>query len=242
MVLRCSRRLARSIYALDLSGKERLIYRSPGGLTIHDLAVPASFCSRQTSNVSGSPLCLPGATHERSLSWFDWCFTGISDDGKTIVFFETGEGVGSNYSVFMRGMDGSPAVRLGSGAFPSLSLDGKWVAALNLASPAQIELLPTGAGQSRVVTNDSLEHTRARWLPSGHGLLFNAYDANHPPRTYWLDLESGKTRAITPEGAGGLVVSPDSKFVLTTDPERKRWLYPLEGGDRQPFTATLALK
>jgi hypothetical protein len=28
---------ARSIYALDLSGKERLIYRAPGGLTIHDI-------------------------------------------------------------------------------------------------------------------------------------------------------------------------------------------------------------
>jgi dipeptidyl aminopeptidase/acylaminoacyl peptidase len=53
-------------------------------------------------------------------------------------------------------------------------------------------------------------------------------------------LESGKTRAITPEGTAGLVVSPDSKFVLTRDSERKRWLYPLEGGDRQPFTATLA--
>jgi hypothetical protein len=53
-------------------------------------------------------------------------------------------------------------------------------------------------------------------------------------------LESGKTRPVTPEGTVGLVVSPDSKFVLARDPERKRWLYPLEGGDRQPFTATLA--
>jgi hypothetical protein len=53
-------------------------------------------------------------------------------------------------------------------------------------------------------------------------------------------LEAGKTRPVTPEGTVGLVVSPDSKFVLARDPERRRWLYPLEGGDRQPFTATLA--
>ena len=53
-------------------------------------------------------------------------------------------------------------------------------------------------------------------------------------------MESGKTRSVTPEGTVGLVVSPDSKFLLATDPQRKRWLYPLEGGDRQPFTATLA--
>ncbi len=142
--------------------------------------------------------------------------------------------------MFMRGMDGSSAVRLGSGAFPALSPDGKWVATINLASPAQIELLPTGAGQPRVVTNDSLEHSRVNWLPSGHGIVFFASEANHRARTYLMDLDSGKTRAVTPEGILGLLVSPDGKFVLVTDQERKRWLYPLDGGDRQPFTITLA--
>jgi hypothetical protein len=53
-------------------------------------------------------------------------------------------------------------------------------------------------------------------------------------------LESGKTRPVTSEGTVGFVVSPDGKFVLARDPERKRWLYPLDGGDRQPFTITLA--
>jgi len=28
----------RSVYALDFSGKERLIYRAPGGLTLHDIS------------------------------------------------------------------------------------------------------------------------------------------------------------------------------------------------------------
>jgi eukaryotic-like serine/threonine-protein kinase len=163
----------------------------------------------------------------------------VSPDGKNLIFFESGEGVGSNYSVFMRGMDGSPAVRLGSGDFPALSPDAKWVAATNLASPAQIELLPIGPGQPRVVTHDSLEHTRVRWLPSGHAIAFSAYDANHAPRTYWMDLDSGNIRPITPEGTLGLLVSADGKFVLARDPDRKHWLYSLESGDRQPFTATL---
>ena len=232
---------SRALYAMNLSGKERLLMRVPGVLTLQDLTRSGRALLTIESDNFGILGFHDGDKNERNLSWFDWSLIGdVSPDGKSLVFFESGEGVGSNYSVFMRGMDGTPAVRLGSGAFPSLSPDGKWVAAINLASPAQIELLPTGAGQPRVVTNDSLEHTRARWLPSGQGLLFNAYEANHPPRTYWLDLESGKTRPVTPEGTVGLVVSPDSKFVLARDPERKRWLYPLEGGDRQPFTATLA--
>jgi hypothetical protein len=32
-----------------------------------------------------------------------------------------------------------------------------------------------------------------------------------------MDLDSGKTRAVTPEGILGLLVSPDGKFVLVRD-------------------------
>jgi eukaryotic-like serine/threonine-protein kinase len=232
---------SRALYAMNLSGKERLVLRVPGVLTIQDITRNGRALLTIESDNFGILGFRDGDKNERDLSWFDWSLIGdVSPDGKSLIFFESGEGVGSNYSVFMRGMDGSPAARLGSGAFPALSPDGKWVAAINLASPAQIELLPTGAGQARVVTNDSLGHTRVRWLPSGRGIVFAAYEANHPPRTYWMDLDSGKMRAVTPEGTVGLLVSPDSKFVLARDPERKRWLYPLESGDRQPFTAMLA--
>jgi len=147
--------------------------------------------------------------------------------------------VGSNYSIFMRGMDGSAAVRLGSGAFPALSPDGKWVVALDNSSPRQLELLPTGTGQMRQLTHDALEHLRVDWVPNGKAIVFTASEPNHPARTYWMNLVDGKTRAITPEGTEGGLVSPDGKYLLARDPDRKRWLYPLEGGDPQPLSATL---
>jgi len=232
---------SRALYAMNLSGKERLVLRVPGVLTLQDLTRSGRALLTVESDHFGILGFHDGDKNERDLSWFDWSLIAdVSPDGKNLVFFESGEGVGSNYSVFMRGIDGSSAVRLGSGAFPALSPDGKWVAAINLASPAQIEVLPTGAGQPRVVTNDSLEHTRVRWLPSGHGIVFFASQANHRARTYLMDLDSGKTRAVTPEGILGLLVSPDGKFVLVRDQESKRWLYPLDGGDRQPFAITLA--
>jgi serine/threonine protein kinase len=231
---------SRALYAMSLAGKERLLMRVPGVLTVHDVTRNGRALLTIENDHFGILGFREGDKNERDLSWMDWSLTGdISPDGKNLVFFESGEGVGSNYSVFMRGMDGSPAVRLGSGDFPALSPDGKWVAAINRASPAQIELLPTGAGQPRVVTNDSLEHTRVRWAPSGNAIVFSAFDANHGPRTYWMDLDSGKTRPITPEGTIGLLISPDGKFALARDSERKRWLYPLEGGDPQPLNAAL---
>src|SRR4029077_15560434 len=109
---------ARSVYALNLSGNERLIYRSPGGFAIHDISRSGLvLLTADKSRISISALA-PGETRERSLSWFDWSLLGdMSADGKTIVFSESGEAEGSNYSIFLRKTDGSPAVRLGDGGF-----------------------------------------------------------------------------------------------------------------------------
>ena len=68
----CREGLRALIYALDFSGKERLIYRSPGGLTIHDISKAGLvLLTADKSRITLSALA-PGETHERSLSWFDW--------------------------------------------------------------------------------------------------------------------------------------------------------------------------
>ena len=138
---------ARSIYALDLSGKERLIYRSPGGLTIHDIhRTRIVLMTADKSRISMSALP-PGETRERSLSWFDWSLlTDMSADGKTLVFSETGEAVGTNYSIFLRKSDGSAAIRLGEGGQAVLSPDGQSVLD-HSGSPRKLVLLPTGVGK-----------------------------------------------------------------------------------------------
>jgi len=231
---------ARALYAMNLSGKERLVMRVPGTLTLQDVTRNGRVLLTVENAQFGILGRRVGDAIERNLSWFDWSIAAdISPDGKNLIFFESGEGVGSNYSVFMRGMDGSAAVRLGGGAFPTLSPDGKWVAALTNISPGQIALLPTGAGQQRQVTNDALEHIRVGWVPTGKALVFVASAANHAPRTYWLNLENGETRPITPEGTYGRLVSPDGKYLLATDGARKIWLYPLAGGDPMPLALDL---
>src|SRR5882762_1571845 len=231
---------ARAIYAMSLSGKERLVLRVPGTLTLQDITRDGRVLLTVDNAQFGMLGSQSGEANERNLSWFDWSLTSdVSPDGKNLVFFESGEGVGSNYSIFMRGMDGSPAIRLGSGGFPSLSPDGKWVVALNNASPSQLELLPTGTGQPRQITNDSLEHLRVGWVPTGKAIVFSASEANRAPRTYGMNLDDGKAHVITPEGTTGALVSPDAKYLLATDPELKRWLYPLNGGDPKPLSAAL---
>jgi Tol biopolymer transport system component len=226
---------ARSIYALDLSGKERLIYRAPGGLTIHDISRGGLvLLTADKSRLSISALA-PGDALERSLSWFDWSLLGdMSPDGKTILFSETGEAAGANSSVFVRQTDGSPAVRLGEGSFGKLSRDGKWVLA-EVGAPAKIVLLPTGVGEMRQLTDDKADHLSGAWMPDGKSIIYTAAEPGHSVRSYLLDLDGGAARAITPEGTAGNLITPDGKFLLALDSKRQRWLYPIGGGEPQKF-------
>src|ERR1035441_2617898 len=230
---------ARSIYALDLSGKERLIYRSPGGLTIHDISRTGLVLMTADKARIGISALPPGETRERSLSWFDWSLiSDMSADGKSIVFSETGEAVGANYSVFLRKTDGSPAIRLGEGGQAALSPDGQWVLA-DAGSPRKLVLLPTGVGEPRQLTDDKTDHFGAGWLPDSKSIVFSAAEPGHAARTYLLDLQGGAPRALTPEGTAGALITPDGKSLLASDAKRQRWLYPIAGGEPQKFSVTL---
>ncbi|MGA8428852.1 MAG: protein kinase [Candidatus Sulfotelmatobacter sp.] len=232
---------ARSIYALDFSGKERLIYRAPGGLIIHDISrTGLVLLTSDKTRVSLFALP-PGETHERALSWFDWSLLAdISPDGKTILFSETGEAVGTNYSMFLRKTDGSPAVRLGDGGFGKLSPDGKWVVTED-GDPAKLMLLPTGVGEPRQLTDNKTHHHNSAWVPDGKSIVFSASEPGHGRRTYLQSIDQGSApRALTPEGTIGSLVSPDSKYLLATDAKRDRWLYPVAGGEAQKLNLGLA--
>jgi serine/threonine protein kinase/Tol biopolymer transport system component len=230
---------ARSIYALDFSGKERLIYRAPGGLTIHDISrngLVLLTADKARLSISALP---PGETHERSLSWFDWSLLAdISGDGKTIVFSETGEAAAGNYSMYLRKTDGSPAVRLGDGGFGALSPDGQWVVAI-VGSPAKLVLLPTGVGEPKPLTDDKVDHFNVAWLPDSKSIVFSSVESGSGPRTYFLDIQGGNPRVITPEGTAGGLVTTDGKFLLTIDGKRQRSLYPISGGEPQKLNVVI---
>ncbi|HZC23632.1 MAG TPA: hypothetical protein VE866_09860, partial [Candidatus Binatia bacterium] len=229
----------RAIYSLDLSGKERLIYRAPGGLTVQDISRTGQVLMTADKTRMSISVLAPGETRERSLSWFDWSLlTDISKDGKTIVFSETGEAAAGNDSVFLRKMDGSPAVRLGDGGFGFLSPDGQWVLS-EVGSPARLVLLPTGIGEPRQLTDDKLDHNFAIWLPDSKSIVFVATEPGHARRTYLVDIQGGTPRALTPEGMFGALIMPDGKHLLAVDPKHQLWLYPIAGGDPQNLNITL---
>src|SRR5579863_9699272 len=134
----------RYLSASDMSGHERLLAREPGTLTLQDVARDGRVLVTRDVPRVGMVGLTAGDNRERDLSWMDWSAPkDLSEDGKTLLFSESGEGGGENYAAYIRQTDGSPAVRLGEGNCFALSPDKEWVLAGIPKPPVQLSLLPT---------------------------------------------------------------------------------------------------
>jgi hypothetical protein len=232
--------VARSLSAVDLSGKGRVIAQLPGILTLHDVFRDGRVLLTLDNARREILVRRRGETEERNLSWLEWSFpTAISDDGETILFNEQGAGGGPSYGVYLRRTDGSPAVRLGDGFGVALSPDGKWALTLQGPSPWRLSLLPTGPGDPRPLDIGGLTPQSAgNWLPDGKRIVYVAREPGHGYRIYVQDTEGGKPRAVSPEGirAGyGNLVSSTGEWVAAFDAGQKAVLYPVEGGEPRPL-------
>ena len=230
------------ITAVDLAGKHRLVTRVPGSLVIFDIwrdgrvLLARADRRREVMGLSG------GAPKERDLSWLDYSYPAdLSADGKTLLFDEEGIGGGVQYgdtqdltyAVYVRNTDGTPAIRLGEGGASALSPDQKWVLVVTPISPGQMRLLPTGAGETQSLTNDSINHQWARWFPDGKRFVFSGNEPGRGVRFYIQDTSGGKPQAISAEGveAQDFAISPDGQMVVGIGPDQKGYIFPVAGGD-----------
>jgi eukaryotic-like serine/threonine-protein kinase len=226
----------RSIHSTTRGGKVRERVRVPGTLTLQDIARDGRLLVTRDT-LRNEIMALPASeSKERDLTWLDWSLpAALSADGKRILFSEGGEGGGAGYSVYIRGTDGSPAVRLGEGSAQDLSADGEWALAIvHSASEPQLVAYPTGAGEPKPFSKEGLSVYEATFMPDGKQMVLTASEPGHGARVYLRSFDGGKPRAVTPEGysgiAGGGIVAPDGKWTLVVGPDRKRYLYPLSGG------------
>jgi Tol biopolymer transport system component len=215
---------SRELRAVTLSGKERLIYLGTGTLTLHDISKEGHILFSRDDLRAGIIGLAPGEDKERDLSWHDWSVPrDLSDDGKLVSFDETGEAGGETGGLYVRGTDGSPAVRLGDGRTPTLSPDGTRALALTAGARRGLMELPTGAGDSRTISTGNLQVHQAYFFPDAHHILeLGNAPGKHALQLWVQDISEGSPRAISPEGstiAYRSCISPDGKQVAAQDPE-----------------------
>jgi eukaryotic-like serine/threonine-protein kinase len=229
--------ISRALYAVDLSGHQRLLARVPGALTLLDVNRDGRVLLRRDQGRQEIKAFIDGQPPGRELSWFDYSLAaGLSDDGKALLFAEVGEAGGSTYGIYIRPTDGGPAVRLGDGNPQQLSPDGKWVLAITHDQPQQLFLLPTKTGEARTITHDSIDHIAAAWFPDQKQVVFVGSEPGHGLRLYVQPIDGGQPKAIAPEGGGygNPQVTPDGKFVMVSGQDGLGTLFPTSGGNPQP--------
>ena len=224
---------AAALYAATMSGETRVLVRAPVNLLLHDVARDGRVLVSRGYDTTDFFALLPGEAKERNMSWLDrGSLRDVSGDGGLLVFTQWGEGSGTNYSVYLRRTDGSPAVRLGDGSAWALSPDGGAVLT-SLFTPPQLVLLPTGAGETRAVPNVGIEQygMGAAWLPDGKHVLFIGREVGKAMRCFVQGVEEPRARPVTPEGVTGSLLSPDGRWLIAADAQQRSQLYPVEGGE-----------
>ena len=228
---------SRSLRGVSLSGTLRELLSAPGTLTLHDVGAGGRALISRDAMRSGAVGLAPGENKERDLSWQDWTVPfAITEDGKLVLFTESGEAGGGEYAVFIRDTNGGSAVRLGQGSSRALSPDGKWALVLRQnISPPDFVLLPTGVGQQRALPTGNVSPNFGQFSPDSKRLLFDGHEAGHASRIYVMNLDGGQPRAITPEGFSlrGHSLSPDGKRIAILSGDGIA-LGSIDGGEPQP--------
>jgi serine/threonine protein kinase len=234
----------RDIVAFSLTGKERTLLAAPGKYTLFDISKEGvlllSFDNCRREIMAGRI----GELHDQNLSWFDWSFlNAITPDGTKIVFEEQGafSRADGEYQIYVRALDGSASVSIGEGYGRAISPDGKWVAA-KTGIPPRLELLPTGAGDPRVIPLVGLDSYYSWDFAGGlDRLVLLGNEPGHGNRLYLLDVGGdGTPRPISPEGTSApIAVSTDGTRVVATGPDRRITIYFTDGSEPKTVSGCL---
>ena len=227
-----------TVYAVTLSGKRRIAYQAPGGLTIQDVARDGRWLATRLDYRYAAMVHAPGNAadrdEDRDLSWLNTSHArALSQDGHTLLFAETA--LGTNYAVCLRKTDGSPVVRLGEGWPADLSADGKLALAVVQSRPPQLVIYPTGAGETQQLKRGEIEnYVTAQWFRDGKSVLINGNEPGKSTRFYVQEVGGTAARPVTPEGTRDGWLSADGKLVLARGPDGKYSVYPISGGEPRP--------
>ena len=227
--------VARSIYAVNRSGAERLVTRSAGYLTLHDIARDGRMLVAQENSTSVITAFPPHGTHEVNLSWLDYSVArDMSADGELVLFDETGEGGGTTGAVYLRKADGSPATRLADGVSVALSPDKKWAITNPPSAVGQYMLTPTGAGEGRMLTHDSITRQSGVWFPDGKRYVFAGAEPGKNVGLYVQSIDSDKAKLISGDAAvsgAQVALSHNGEYALAFGADQKTYLFPTAGGE-----------
>jgi len=228
------------LYAVRLNGQRRTVLAAPNTLILMDI-----FKDGQTLLLSGTLTNElwgrgPGEPAEHSYNFRDGtAVMGLSGDGRSVLFSEVGTGGGRRGATCLLRLDGSPPTRLGDGLAGGLSADGAWALSILYQQHPALQLIPTGAGETRVLPLGAIARYHwASFFPDGRRILLDANEAGRPRRLFTQDLAGGDPRPLSEEGVEvpkpHAAISPDGTRIAAVRDGRPV-LVSVEDGKARPI-------
>lgn len=203
----------RSLMAVTLDGRTRLVAQSPGGMQLRDIGPSGKILiNRSNQHMAMFSGTLPEVS-EQNISWLDWSHpVAISADGKTILFDESGAGGGNGYSTFVYSPHTQSPQRIGSGRAMDLSEDGRWALTQNATDASKLNLVSIETRRSQPVAGHGFVYHWSKFLPDAREILAGGNFPGQPPAIY---------REHLPDGAPALVNSDLEFDEAVVDPTGK---------------------
>ena len=232
------------VWAVDLDGRRRPLLSHSHRVWLHDVAEDGRALLTIGTLRAEAHAGVGTESRETALSWFDGAFvTDITRDGEQIVFFEGHEAENPHYATYLRGVDGSPAVRLGPGVSTRISPDGRWVLATRFRPEPDLLLYPTGLGETMSLRSPEIERYHwAGWHPDGEQIFVIGSKAGGTRGLFRGHRSGGSWSRVWEEGIelesdGGPPVAPDGNRLALRRSDYSSVLLDVTNGSSTPLTS-----
>jgi eukaryotic-like serine/threonine-protein kinase len=189
------------VWAVTMEGARRSLLTTTGRVRLHDVSPDGRLLMSTESQRMGIHCGTTDGGVESNLSWFDGSVVAdISSDGRQVLFTEGLEAENPHYAVYVRALDGSPAVRLGDGGAFRLSPDGEWALAVPFPAQDDLFIYPASFGEPRSLKSPDIHrYTWAGWHPDGQHVYIVGSSDEHLNRLYVQAIAGGAPRRLYEE-------------------------------------------
>jgi len=214
-----------TLFALDLSGRERLILRAPGAVTLHDVSTDGKVLAAFDQVTSRLEFRDSAAAAPRDLSWKEGGYLSDVSPNGVVLFFEPGDSGGPNGSVYMRRPADAEPVRISDGIGIALSDDGTKALVRSHNEPVRLSIVPI-SGLAQPLDVGALDDVGGSgWLKDGR-LVLEIRRPGESGVVYVRPVNGGALARLLPAGMhiGGVrPFSPDGQRLLAFNDKDERY-------------------